>query len=180
MIRLKAKYESDGHKLEAAISTVLQKKRRLQKKYGRPSLNSDTLYQSTFTHPFASEEDCTEVCGDDNLVVRRERTEDEDTPAIHYGVIASGNQLMKNAILRDKLAMENNILCFEMEAAGLMNHFPCIVIRGICDYSDTHKNKEWQGYAAMAAVAYAKDVLCRIAPSKIEAERKIEDLLSSG
>jgi nucleoside phosphorylase len=43
-----------------------------------------------------------------------------------------------------------------MEAAGLMNHFPCLVIRGIRDYSDTHKNKEWQGYAAMAAAAYAK------------------------
>jgi nucleoside phosphorylase len=35
------------------------------------------------------------------------------------------------------------MLCFEMEAAGLINRFLCLVIRGICDYSDTHKNKEW-------------------------------------
>lgn len=177
---LKAKYESDGHKLEAAISTVLRKKPRLQKDYGRPSLNSDTLYQSTFTHPFGSEENCTKVCDGNNLVLRQERTEEDDNPAIHYGVIASGNQLMKHAILRDKLAMENNILCFEMEAAGLMNHFPCIVIRGICDYSDTHKNKEWQGYAAMVAAAYAKDVLCRIAPNRIEAEKNMKSLVLSG
>ena len=72
------------------------------------------------------------------------------------------------------------MLCFEMEAAGLMNHFPCLVIRGICDYSDSHKNKEWQGYAAMSAAAYAKDLLCRIAPNRVEAERKIGDILSSG
>ncbi|KAF6820521.1 Kinesin light chain 5 [Colletotrichum sojae] len=51
-------------------------------------------------------------------------------------------------------AAERNVLCFEMEAAGLMNHFPCLVIRGICDYSDSHKNKEWQGFAAMMAAAH--------------------------
>ena len=178
---LKAQYESDRHQLEEAISSVLQKKPRLRKKYGRPSLNSDTLYQSTFTHPSNSEAGCAEACNSDasNLILRRERTEEEDIPAIHYGVIASGNQLMKDALLRDKLAKETGILCFEMEAAGLMNHFPCLVIRGICDYSDTHKNKEWQGYAAMAAAAYTKDILRRITPTKIEAEKKIHDLLSS-
>ena len=68
---------------------------------------------------------------------------------------------MKDALLRDALIAEKDVLCFEMEAAGLMNHFPCVVIRGICDYSDSHKNKEWQGYAAMAAAAYTKDGLFR-------------------
>ncbi|KAJ5335874.1 uncharacterized protein N7506_003896 [Penicillium brevicompactum] len=50
-----------------------------------------------------------------------------------------------------------------MEAAGLMDDFPCLVVRGICDYADSHKNKEWQGYAAVAAVAYAKE-LVSVAP----------------
>jgi nucleoside phosphorylase len=84
---------------------------------------------------------------------------------------------MKDATVRDKLAKESNVLCFEMAAAGLMNHFPCLVVRGICDYSDTHKNKQWQGYAAMAAAAYAKDLLCRISPNKIEAEQRISKVL---
>jgi len=61
-----------------------------------------------------------------------------------------------------------------------MSQFPCLVVRGICDYSDTHKNKEWQGYAAMAAAAYARDILRRIPPNKVAAEDKISDLLSSG
>lgn len=46
-----------------------------------------------------------------------------------------------------------------MEAAGLMNAFPCVVIRGICDYADSHKNKVSQPYAAAAAAAYAKELL---------------------
>jgi len=86
---------------------------------------------------------------------------------------------MKDALVRDTLAAEKNVLCFETEAAGLMNHFPCLVIRGVCDYSDSHKNKEWQGYAAMAAAAYTKDLLCRIPPNNIEAENRISDLVSS-
>ncbi|KAK2049327.1 purine and uridine phosphorylase [Colletotrichum somersetense] len=61
---------------------------------------------------------------------------------------------------RDKYSQElGGVLCFEMEAAGLMNRFPCIVIRGICDYADAHKNKQWQPYAAATAAAYAKELL---------------------
>jgi len=66
---------------------------------------------------------------------------------------------MKDADARDRLAEKEGVLCFEMEAAGVMDRFPCVVIRGICDYSDTHKNDIWQGYAAATAAAYAKELL---------------------
>jgi hypothetical protein len=180
--RLKAQYESEGHQLEEAINSILEKKPRLRKKYERPDPTSDRLYQSVIIHPPNDEVNCAAVCGNSasNLIVRPERTEDEDNPAIHYGLIASANQLMKNALVRDTIIAEMDVLCFEMEAAGLMNQFPCLIIRGICDYSDSHKNKEWQGYAAMAAAAYAKDLLYQIPASRVEAERKISDILSSG
>ena len=87
---------------------------------------------------------------------------------------------MKDASVHDALAAEKDVLCFEMEAAGLMNVFPCLVIRGICDYANSHKNKGWQGYAAMAAAAYNNDLLKRIAPNKVEAEKKIGDILPEG
>jgi hypothetical protein len=74
---------------------------------------------------------------------------------------------MKDAHIRDTLAREEGVLCFEMEAAGPMDHFPCVVIRGICDYSDTHKNDIWQGYAAATAAAYAKELLEVIQPSEV-------------
>ncbi|KAJ5721574.1 Tetratricopeptide-like helical [Penicillium malachiteum] len=91
------------------------------------------------------------------LVTREKR--DSNMTTIHYGLIASGNQVMKNAKTRDIIAQELKILCFEMEAAGLMDQLPCLVIRGVCDYCDSHKHKQWQAYAALTAAAYTKTLL---------------------
>lgn len=177
---LKADYEINGHRIEEAIGRILERKPRLRRKYERPSIG-DRLYKSTITHPLCTEEGCMAACGSDvsMLVQRPERTQYDDNPSIHYGLIASGNKVMQDAIIRDKLIKEKDVLCFETEAIGLMNQFPCIVIRGICDYSDSHKNEEWQGYAAMTAAAYTKDLLYRIPLDKIEAQKKISDVLSS-
>ncbi|KAF2185462.1 purine and uridine phosphorylase [Zopfia rhizophila CBS 207.26] len=81
----------------------------------------------------------------------------DQNPYIHYGTIASGNVVIKDARKRDSIS--KNCLCFETEAASLINDFPCLAIRGICDYSDTHKNDQWQRYAAATAAAYAKELL---------------------
>ncbi|RAO72805.1 uncharacterized protein BHQ10_008817 [Talaromyces amestolkiae] len=72
---------------------------------------------------------------------------------------------MKDTETRDRFAKERNVLCFEMEAAGLMDRIPCLVIRGVCDYSDSHKQEEWQGYAALTAAAYAEQLLSITPPS---------------
>jgi nucleoside phosphorylase len=179
----KTKYRRRGHQLEEAINSILEKNPRLRKEYKRPDSHTDRLYQASHTHPRnMNKVNCSDACGNDSstLVQRPDRIEDKDIPKIHYGVIASGNTLMKNAEERDRLVREKDVLCFEMEAAGLRKDFPCLVIRGICDYSDSHKTKEWQGYAAMAAAAYTKDLLCQIAPNRVKAERKISDILSSG
>lgn len=84
-----------------------------------------------------------------------------DLPKIHYGIIASGNSVVKDGIARDEILkrMEDKCICFEMEAAGLMNNFPCLIIRGICDYADEHKNDRWQNYAAATAAAFTKELL---------------------
>ncbi|KAF4995561.1 hypothetical protein FDECE_12760 [Fusarium decemcellulare] len=178
---LMAQYESEGHRLNGSINEILEKKPRLQKKYKRPEPNTDRLYRPGVLHPVNNNDSgCVIACGDDPsvLVVRPQRAKDRDNPTIHYGRIASANRLMKDALIRDEFATKKDVLCFEMEAAGLMNHFACLVIRGICDYSDSHKNKEWQGYAAMTASAYAKDLLCRLAPNRVEAMNKISEAIS--
>jgi hypothetical protein len=71
--------------------------------------------------------------------------------------------------------MDLGILCVEMEAAGLMDEFPCLVIRGICDYADSHKNKRWQPYAAATAAAYAKELLSIIPAQEMVATIKAAD-----
>ncbi|KAF4342865.1 hypothetical protein FBEOM_3186 [Fusarium beomiforme] len=177
---LEAEYELQGHQLNAHVDKALEQWPRLRQKYSRPPSDSDRLYRSDVVHPDTSH-GCVDVCSNDPayMVDRIRRGEQENDPAIHYGLIASANQLMKDALARDKLAADEGILCFEMEAAGLMNHFPCLVIRGICDYSDSHKNREWQGFAAMMAAAYAKDLLRQIPPNKVEAEMPISEVLDS-
>lgn len=101
-------------------------------------------------------EDCS-LCDRLQIVPRTARGSNE--PVIHYGLIASGNQVMKNAGTRDSITRERNILCSEMEAAGLMDQLPYLVIRGICDYCGLHKNKQWQEYATLVAAAYARSLL---------------------
>ncbi|KAJ3488125.1 hypothetical protein NLG97_g6255 [Lecanicillium saksenae] len=173
---IRAQYARKGHRLTATIDEILQRNPRLRRDYKKPDSVTDKLFKSEIIHDVRG---CG-FCANDpnNLIARPERTEEEDNPAIHYGLIASANQLMKDAIVRDSLTTEKDVLCFEMEAGGLMNAFPCVVIRGICDYSDSHKAKEWQGYAAMTAAAFTKDLLNRIPPNRIESEKRILDVVS--
>lgn len=55
-----------------------------------------------------------------------------------------------------------------------MDSFPCLVIRGICDYADSHKNKIWQPYAALTAAAYAQELLSVIPAAEIQKLPPIE------
>ena len=130
------------------IACVLSQNPEMHAEFSRPT-EEDHFFPSTDPSGMSGETD--------QPALRALRGSDE--PHIYYGIIASGNQVMKDGQTRDQIARRLNALCFEMEAAGIMNHLPCLVIRGICDYCDPHKNKQWQGYAALAAAAYAKRLL---------------------
>lgn len=153
MSKLRSNYLLRGMPIEGTISDTLQKHQHMRQDFSRPDV--DWLFSPTYDHR-DSESDCS-TCDHNQSVDRLPRATEE--PHVHYGLIASGNQVMKDAKARDSIAREMDILCFEMEAAGLMDQLPCLVIRGICDYCDSHKNKHWQGYAALAAAAYARDLL---------------------
>jgi len=125
--------------------------------YRRPSQTSDILFQSDYGH--GPGKGTCEDCDKARLVVRHKR-EAPDDPVVHYGTIASGDRVMKDGKERDKISKDSDgAICFEMEAAGLMNDFRCIVIRGIADYADSHKNDIWHPYAAAAAAGFAKEML---------------------
>src|SRR5690242_5572380 len=131
-------------------------------RFRRPGLESfvkelagaDVLFNAADEHPGGPD------CRNCSNVEKVQRPVRKSGVNIHYGTIASGNQVMKDGVRRDEISQElGGVMCFEMEAAGLMNDFPCLVIRGICDYADSHKNKAWQPYAAATAAACAKDIL---------------------
>jgi hypothetical protein len=177
---LKTQYKRKGHKIEETIRALLDDNPRLSEEFSHPGEDKDRLYRSDVVHSAACEKTCKDQCDVQpiQLMERRKRSAREDSPAIHHGIVASGSSLMKDAVIRDTIAKEKGVMCFEMEAAGLMNHFPCLIVRGICDYSDSHKNKQWQGYAAMTAAAYAKDLLNRMVPSRVQQEDRIAKVLA--
>jgi nucleoside phosphorylase/tetratricopeptide (TPR) repeat protein len=137
------------------VNAALEQNPSMREGFSAPGQHTDLLFHSSYQH-VDKEQDC-ESCDKERLVNRQPRG--TKAPYIHYGLIASGNQVMKDSEARDRLAQQYGILCFEMEAAGLANELPIIVIRGICDYCDSHKHKKWQGYAALAAAAYARLIL---------------------
>ncbi|ESU08588.1 hypothetical protein FGSG_04505 [Fusarium graminearum PH-1] len=176
--KLAAYHERKGHNLNQTVEDVLSKNPRLiERGFQRPHDNTDRLYKAKFTHPYHGAK-CSDACPTSNLEKRVPRMEYEDNPKIHYGLIASSSHLMNDAVTRDELADQENVLCFETEAAGLPYHFPCVVIRGISDYSDSHRGREWQGYAALVAAAYAKQLLLQIPAWMIKEEKRVKIILN--
>ncbi|GAW24459.1 hypothetical protein ANO14919_140430 [Xylariales sp. No.14919] len=175
MSSLTAAQKIRGHQIQAIIQNALNKdgiRAKLKRELKRPDVNTNKLFKSHVTYQEGLK--TCESCGSgDSLVSREVRAPEDDDPEIHFGLVALGNSLMKDAVMRDRLSQERGVLCFEMEAAALMNHIPCLVIRGICDYSDTHKNDAWQGYAAMTAAAYAKELLRKLNHNQVEAAEKL-------
>ncbi|KAG7412793.1 Vegetative incompatibility protein HET-E-1 [Fusarium oxysporum f. sp. rapae] len=150
--------------------------RRQKNGYTYQGAENDRLFESHRDHDGGSTCD---KC-DSAWEVKRDRRESTD-PEIHYGVIASGNKLIKDAATRDSLSEDtgHQCLCVEMEAAGLMDRFPCLVIRGICDYADSHKNDRWQRYAAAAAAAFAVELLGFVPAGQLESTQKIIEIMQS-
>ncbi|KAL6867144.1 ankyrin repeat-containing domain protein [Trichoderma novae-zelandiae] len=203
LTKLETEYELTGSKIPDFLEELKARFPRLAKKYLKADKLQDLLFQADYVHvkePFsnmntegptggtaevsveeefedASDEDgdpC-QFCDQSKLIKRRRRS-----IRVHHGLIASGNKVIKDGLLREKLksALGGEALCFETEAAGLMNNFPCLVIRGICDYCDSHKNNAWQEHAAAVAAAFAKELLGCIQPSDFEGERLIRDVMS--
>ncbi|KAJ5020842.1 hypothetical protein J3E73DRAFT_395168 [Bipolaris maydis] len=119
-------------------------------RFQRNKAGPDVLFEAAYDHE-ADDHEAGQTCDGTNEIV------------VHYGTIASGNQVMRSAIERDEVSKE------------LGGVFPCLVVRGICDYADSHKNKRWQPYAAAVAAAYAKEVLLVIPPAEVAELRTAEE-----
>ncbi|KAF4971868.1 hypothetical protein FZEAL_9725 [Fusarium zealandicum] len=110
-------------------------------------------------------------CKDHCSVARKRRSPeqqpglriDDATPsvAVHVGTIASGDSVIKSAVHRDKVSSDTAAIGFEMEGAGVWDEVPCIVVKGVCDYADSHKAKGWQNFAAATAASASKAILER-------------------
>ncbi|KAL7808729.1 purine and uridine phosphorylase [Trichoderma aethiopicum] len=200
MLAALSKLESHAAESHAKVDGYmnrLQARNHVPKSFVTPSMLTDVLYQSSYRHVenfvtaggdnFESQLNINAIecalCDKTKTVERGPKLRDIN---FHYGLIVSGDQVIKDAQVRNKLYddlykdLNAEVLCVEMEAAGLMNDFPCIVIRGICDYADSHKNDAWQDYAACVAAAYAKALLDTLPPAKVDEMKTIQDILPPG
>lgn len=145
-----------------------------------PGAVQDRLYEASYIHQHRltvncgkcnyslepCSKSCDEVgCEEEKLVLRNRHCNPQtkelalyssDTPFIHFGRYGSANSVMKSGTDRDRLAKRDELVAFEMESAGVWDQLPTVVIKAACDYADSHKNKDWQEYAAAMAASFTK------------------------
>ncbi|KAF2807096.1 purine and uridine phosphorylase [Mytilinidion resinicola] len=147
-----------------------------QPRYVRPS-GGDILFDATFQHVNKGG-DCgeCEASSEKKIVFRAKR--EPGQPTVHRGLILSGSGVVKNPEDRDRLRRAHDgALCYEMEAAGIMDEIPCLVVRGICDYADTHKQDGWHHYAAAVAAAYSKAILLKVYGHDVEETTSMKETM---
>lgn len=173
---LQAQHEITSSKIPDHLETMWTVNPKMKKGYIHQGAENDRLFHSTYNH--GGDHTCDEC--DSCQEIKRNKRESLD-PEIHYGRIASGNTLIKDATTRDRIAViaGKDCICVEMEAAGLMHHFPCLIIRGICDYADSHKNDAWQRYASATAAAYAKELLEYVPGKQLQKTPRALDIMTS-
>ncbi|KAB8698106.1 hypothetical protein FH972_026356 [Carpinus fangiana] len=169
MQKIQSTHEMHGSKLQTHLLRMRERFPAMRDYYESPGSDNDHLFSSDYGPMTSSDHESKKP----TEIRRLPRSTTE--PCIHYGLIASGSKVMASAEDRDRLRKENRILCFEMEAAGLMDSFPCLAIRGISDYADVYKQDKWQKFAAATAAAYARELLGTIPTWQVETTAKAED-----
>ncbi|XP_050304002.1 uncharacterized protein LOC126741571 isoform X2 [Anthonomus grandis grandis] len=131
-----------------------------------PHADTDKLYMSI------GERDLIEVAHpvpQDGSIKRQ-----EGSPRIHLAPVASGRQVVKDDRLRQQFATQVGALAFDCEFDAVIesilgnckDSFVCI--RGISDYKDGTRRKEWQPYASLAAASVMKSIICGMeAPTNV-------------
>ena len=92
-------------------------------------------------------------------------------PVIHYGCVGAGAALNKDHNVRSEFAMEHEVKVVESGFEAVLESIEgnrkesFAVIRGVSDYTDGSRRREWQPYASLAASAVMKAVILAL-PSK--------------
>ncbi|KAJ1326043.1 ankyrin repeat domain-containing protein 50 [Microdochium nivale] len=144
--------------------------------YLYPGTGEDHLFPPEYTHrhkgatdcecfepssscPSAARASCEKLGCDLSKSVSRHRLADRNNIQMFLGNVGSGDTVMKSGEHRDRISSTHNLIAFEMEGAGIWDEMPCIIVKGVSDYADSHKHKLWQPFAAAAAAAATKAVI---------------------
>ncbi|BCR91425.1 Pfs, NB-ARC and TPR domain protein [Aspergillus chevalieri] len=144
------------------VDDVLFKASYLHKHHGETSsvkcCCSESNVLDSICHD-ALETNCKDLGCDNDQVIRRREPIKAANISVHIGTVGSADKVMKSGQDRDAISRKEEVIGFEMEGAGVWDNAPCVVIKGVCDYADSHKSKAWQAYAAATGASAAKAFL---------------------
>jgi nucleoside phosphorylase len=177
-------HDKAAQHLKRLQGAAVRKRRRANYRYPGPA--EDKLFAPDYPHRHreacavcasegaefcetAAHTSCIDLGCDEGRLIARERLREKlsmgpdeaQCPETFIGRVASGNTVVKSAKHRDHMAARHGVIAFEMEGAGARDEIPCIIVKGICDYADSHKNKRWQDFAAATAASVARAMLER-------------------
>ncbi|KAK2601614.1 hypothetical protein QQS21_004849 [Conoideocrella luteorostrata] len=162
-------------------------------KFKYPGCEMDKLFRADYVHQHRSSprsckcdcqhgSSCDEAkrtpcdrlgCIYDKIERVRAATEQPPKPNIHVGTMASADIVMRASPEFVTQLKDRNVLGIDMEGGGVYRATDCIVIKGVVDYADTHKNKIFADYAAASAASVALAFLMKLYPgNKIRQPQK--------
>ena len=145
--------------------SVLKAKTRFYRDVAWPKTLSDMEYNSTDESEHAD-------YAKEMIVEQIPRATNETL--VHYGTIATSYSVPQDIYTRDTLSSKlGGVICFDTEAAGMSHDFPSLVIRGICDYADHHRNEKWRLHAAVTASAYTKELIMAMSEIRVSSRNAI-------
>ena len=127
LAKLQAEHEIADSQVPSILDAAGKQNNKFARAYKHPGVENDLLYEENPDYQSDVKDSDPE-----RVVLRSQRS--FTAPSIHHGTIALGNELVEDAQMRREIlaAVGQICICLEMEAAGLMNCFPCLVIRGVC------------------------------------------------
>jgi hypothetical protein len=150
---LQARHIRRESEIQRHIEEMLEANPAMRLPFSFPDPKGDLLFPLEYEHKDMP--NCL-GCDPSQVIPRREH---RGRPTVFYGPIGWISSVINSGLAREDISHQSDIYCIETETMGLINSFPCLVIRGIWNYSDSHRNKAWQCYAAATAAGYAKELL---------------------
>lgn len=165
-----------GEQLRANTVAALKNLSRTRQAWNYPGREKDILFEAEYDHKhhvpglceacdgdhaceLAQTASCEFLKCDTTKAVERQTVQEDQLPSIHFGAFSSADQVIRSSKHRDAMNAADGVIGFEMEGAGVWDNFPTVIIKGVCDYADSHKNKKFQPYAAATAAACSKAFL---------------------
>jgi len=165
-----------SEQLRANAVAVLKVLSQARQEWYYPGRENDVLFRAEYDHKHHTHGLC-EACDDGQAcetaqrascedlkcdtieVVERKTVREDQFPRIHFGAFSSADQVIRSSMHGDAMNAADGVIGFEMEGAGVWDNFPTVIIKGVCDYADSHKNNKFQSYAAASAAACSKAFL---------------------